>query len=124
MAKYIIDIEDEYTKDWVNETPMRKELCMPISVPNRQRTYHVTTGFKLEPYTEPDRKAIEDERGIARSWEETGKIIRCKDCIHYTPLGIDGAWGRCTIHSSPTENQRMCQEVDYCSWAERRGEEE
>jgi len=63
-----------------------------------------------------------DERGIARSWEETGKIIRCKDCIHYTPLGIDGAWGRCSIHSSPTENQRMCQEVDYCSWAELRGD--
>ena len=59
--KYIIDIEDEYTKDWVNETPMCKELCMPISVPNRQRTYHVITGLKLEPYTEPDRKAIEDE---------------------------------------------------------------
>lgn len=59
--KYIIDIEDEYTKDWVNNTPMCKELCMPISVPNRQRTYHVITGFKLEPYTEPDRKAIEDE---------------------------------------------------------------
>ena len=61
MAKYIIDIEDEYTKDWINDTPMCKELCMPISVPNRQRTYHVSTGFKLEPYTEPDRKAIEDE---------------------------------------------------------------
>ena len=61
MAKYIIDIEDEYTKDWINDTPMCKEFCMPISVPNRQRTYHVSTGFKLEPYTEPDRKAIEDE---------------------------------------------------------------
>ena len=61
MAKYIIDIDDEYAKDWINETPMCKELCMPISVPNRQRTYHVITGFKLEPYTEPDRKAIEDE---------------------------------------------------------------
>ena len=59
MAKYIIDIEDEYTKDWINETSTCKELCMPISVPNRQRTYHVITGFKLEPYTEPDRKAID-----------------------------------------------------------------
>ena len=59
--KYIIDIEDEYTKDWINDTPMCKELCMPISIPNRQRTYHVSTGFKLEPYTDPDRKAIEDE---------------------------------------------------------------
>ena len=59
--KYIIDIEDEYTKDWVNESPMCKELCMPISVPNRQRTYHVGTGFKLEPYTEPDLNPLVDE---------------------------------------------------------------
>lgn len=67
--KYIIDIEDEYTKDWVNETPMCKELCIPISVPNRQRTYHVITGFKLEPYTEPDRKAIENE-----TWDLANRI--------------------------------------------------
>ena len=75
MAKYIIDIEDEYTKDWINDTPMCKELCMPISVPNRQRTYHVSTGFKLEPYTEPDRKAIEDE-----VWE-FAKKVRLEDFI-------------------------------------------
>ena len=77
--KYIIDIEDEYTKDWVNETPMCKELCMPISVPNRQRTYHITTGFKLEPYTEPDRKAVEDE-----VWSLAREIAYCmsvQECI-------------------------------------------
>ena len=68
--KYIIDIEDEYTKDWVNETPMCKELCMPISVPNRQRTYHITTGFKLEPYTESDREAIENE-----VWDFVSKLV-------------------------------------------------
>ena len=75
MAKYIIDIEDEYTKDWINDTPMCKELCMPISVPNRQRTYHVRTGFKLELYTEPDRKAIEDE-----VWK-FAKKVRLEDFI-------------------------------------------
>lgn len=74
--KYIIDIEDEYTKDWVTETPMCKKLCMPISVPNRQRTYHVVTGFKLEPYTEPDRKAIEDAQGEA--WELARKIANMR----------------------------------------------
>ena len=71
MAKYVIDIEDEYTKDWINDTPMCKELCMPISVPNRQRTYHVSTGFKLEPYTEPDQEAIEDE-----VWEFVTKCLK------------------------------------------------
>ena len=25
----------------------------------------------------------EDERGIARSWSEVGKIVRCKDCKHW-----------------------------------------
>ena len=23
-----------------------------------------------------------DERGIARSWDEVGKLVRCKDCVH------------------------------------------
>lgn len=51
------------------------------------------------------------------------EVVRCKDCTHYTPLGIDGAWGRCAIHSSPTEHQRMCQAVDFCAWGERRKDE-
>ena len=50
------------------------------------------------------------------------EIITCIDCIHYTPLGKDKAWGRCSVHSSPTENQRMCQSCDFCSWAERRND--
>ena len=52
------------------------------------------------------------------------EIITCIDCIHYTPLGKDKAWGRCSVHSSPTENQRMCQSCDFCSWAERRTDEQ
>ena len=48
------------------------------------------------------------------------EIITCIDCIHYTPLGKDKTWGRCSVHSSPTENQRMCQSCDFCAWAERR----
>ena len=51
------------------------------------------------------------------------EIITCIDCIHYTPLGKDKAWGRCSVHSRPTENQRMCQSCDFCSWAERRTDE-
>ena len=48
------------------------------------------------------------------------EITTCIDCIHYIPLGKDKAWGRCSVHSSPTENQRMCQSCDFCAWAERR----
>ena len=48
------------------------------------------------------------------------EITTCIDCIHYIPLGKVKAWGRCSVHSSPTENQRMCQSCDFCAWAERR----
>ena len=24
-----------------------------------------------------------DERGIARSWDEVGELVRCKDCKHF-----------------------------------------
>lgn len=51
------------------------------------------------------------------------EITTCIDCIHYIPLGKDKAWGRCSVHSSPTENQRMCQSCDFCAWAERRTDE-
>lgn len=54
-----------------------------------------------------------DERGIARSWEETGKIIRCRDCKHH-----DGI--RCFRWNSTI----ITGFDDYCSKAERRGEEE
>lgn len=86
--KYIIDIEDKYTKDWVNETPMCKELCIPISVPNRQRTYHVITGFKLEPYIEPDRKAIEDE-----VWEFVRELIHCNNGKGMTDDELQSCFG-------------------------------
>lgn len=51
------------------------------------------------------------------------EVISCIECIHYTPLGKDESWGRCAIHSSPTENQRMCQSCDFCAWAERKADE-
>ena len=47
------------------------------------------------------------------------EIIRCYDCIHYT--GKDHAWGTCKTHRDAVAN-RLCQGIDYCSWAERREE--
>ncbi len=49
------------------------------------------------------------------------EVIRCKDCIHYIPLGSNGAWGKCHMDSL-VENQGMCMAVDFCSWAELRGD--
>ena len=110
--KYIIDIEDEYTKDWVNDTPMCKELCMPISVPNRQRTYHVSTGFKLEPYTEPDRKAIEDE-----VWEFARKIISTSE------NEMSEMWGCATNFGEVMHNTTYSEaKAKYEKWRKQRDE--
>ena len=53
-----------------------------------------------------------DERGIARSWDEVGKLIRCKDC----------RW------KQGSECVRFADvrpfPDDFCSRAERRGERE
>ena len=57
--KYIIDIPKEYESDWVNKSS--RELCFPINETATNKKYHIPTGLKLESYTEPDRKAIEDE---------------------------------------------------------------
>ena len=35
-----------------------------------------------------------DERGIARSWDEVGELIRCKDCKHFeSGYELCNAWG-------------------------------
>lgn len=60
--KYIIDIPKEYESDWVNKSSrLGFELCFPINETATDKKYHIPTGLKLEPYTEPDRKVIEDE---------------------------------------------------------------
>lgn len=121
--KYIIDIDDEYTKDWVNETPMCKELCMPISVPNRQRTYHVSTGFKLEPYTEPDRKAIENAQEEAWEFAKQISIMNREDKYELwgtskyntINLGYSYAEAKAKYEAWKNRNIRVGDEVIYNS---------
>lgn len=49
------------------------------------------------------------------------EIVTCYECEHYKPVSqTSNSWGKCSVHSSPTEKQRTCQSCDYCSWAERR----
>lgn len=68
-----------------------------------------------------------DERGIARSWEETGKIIRCKDCkyFHYDKSYV--------VFGIPVLGHEVCDkwgdgcktsENGFCFMAERRGEQD
>lgn len=60
MAKYIIDIPDEKTYLYVNDE--YSFLRMPIGLgENDNKTISAPTFLRIEPYTEPDRKVIEDE---------------------------------------------------------------
>ena len=54
-----------------------------------------------------------DERGIARSWDEVGKLIRCKDCKHHH---YQDEIPYCDMQ----DYGYGWKDEDYCSWAERR----
>ena len=65
MAKYIVDLPDAYTSE---SALFGDILSIPICLEGGKR-YGIPTGIKLEPYTEPDREAIEDE-----VWEFARKV--------------------------------------------------
>jgi len=65
MAKYIIDIPDEEETMWEG---FNGDLFIPITMNKGTKTW-VNTDLKMIPYTEPDRKAIEDE-----VWEFAKKV--------------------------------------------------
>ena len=59
-----------------------------------------------------------DERGIARSWDEVGELIRCKDCKH---------WGRKDVYKDGSamivcKQGRSIDADGFCHHAERREE--
>ena len=61
-----------------------------------------------------------DERGIARSWDVIGELIRCKDCKFWTHIKRTNRYwcktddGLFDLNPSPD---------DFCSRAQQRGEE-
>lgn len=68
--KYIVDLPDAYTSE---SALLGDILRIPICLENG-KCYGIPTGIKLEPYTEPDRKAIEDE-----VWEFARGLINYTD---------------------------------------------
>lgn len=65
-----------------------------------------------------------DERGIVKTWDEVGELIRCKDCKYFsTDLDRNN---RCDLYMdaySPwAESQYSPSESDFCSQAERKEE--
>lgn len=65
--KYIIDLSDEYVMEYAL---YGKQLSIPFYVNANDKSFYLPTGLKVEPYTEPDRKVIEDE-----VWELASKLI-------------------------------------------------
>ena len=62
-------------------------------------------------------KFHEDERGIVRSWDEVGKLVRCKDCKWWDKQEMS-LQGRCSLFQMyPTGEW-------YCGNAELRGEQD
>jgi len=55
-----------------------------------------------------------DERGIVKTWDEVGELIRCKDCKHYEQ------WTNHKICMLLGSYYGNTQPNDYCSNAERR----
>ena len=83
MAKYIIDIPDEEETMWEG---FNGDLFIPITMNKGTKTW-VNTDLKMTPYTEPDRKAIEDE-----VWSLAREIAYCmglQECIYAGMLHDD-----------------------------------
>ena len=55
-----------------------------------------------------------DERGIVKTWDEVGELIRCKDCKHYEQ------WTNHKICMLLGSYYGDTKPNDYCSNAERR----
>ena len=66
MAKYVIEIPDDRACDYVGST----HLLMPYTMAGHKG--HHDTGLNLTPYTEPDRKAVENAQEEA--WEFAGRL--------------------------------------------------
>ena len=64
-----------------------------------------------------------DERGIVKTWDEVGELIRCKDCRYLNVINSNAVYATCEKHGIeflPFEDDtREC----FCSWAERTKEE-
>ena len=69
--KYIIDIPDDSINKYVSLCD-RESFVVPITV-GLDSSLCFNTGLKLKPYTEPDRKAIEDAQN--QGWKFANDII-------------------------------------------------
>lgn len=63
--------------------------------------------------------AVVDDRDGATSFVSTEPIVRCKDCKHWNDF-----YSKCTKWTVDTYEQAQTNADDFCSYGERKGNEQ
>lgn len=109
--KYIVDLPEAYTS---KSALFGDILSIPICLESGKR-YGIPTGIKLEPYTEPDREAIEDE-----VWKFAKKIGSFNGLTKHE---LDECFGHTTIQGVMTTYDTYQEAKDkYDTWKKQREE--
>jgi len=110
--KYIIDMSDEYVME---SALYGKELAIPLCVNGNDKSFYLPTRLKVEAYTEPDRKAIEDE-----VWEFAKKIGSFNGLAKHE---LDECFGHTTIQGVMTTYDTYSEAKDrYEAWKKQKEE--
>ena len=111
--KYIVDLPEAYTS---KSALFGDILSIPICLESGKR-YGIPTGIKLEPYTEPDRKAIEDAQEEAWKmaskclWDITNsqsRVIFGMDCV-YVPRDMSYQEAKAKYESWKAKRDELSQ---------------
>ena len=114
MAKYIIDIPDDKKYAYLSDTdiPSIKFLKIPLCAgENDMKTISIPTFLMLKPYTEQDRKAIEDE-----VWDLAQKLCEMNQDQWVSCFGADSSL------KSPSDYDYQEAKAKYEAWKKQKDE--
>jgi hypothetical protein len=95
---------EQAIEQYENSERMNKELA-ETSVYPTVKVYYLESAEKCRQMIEWLRE-LQDRRAEP-------EIVECYECKHYIPVSpTSNSWGKCSVHSSPTEKQRTCQSCD------------
>lgn len=109
--KYIIDIPDDRIGDFVGST----HLLMPYTMAGHEG--HHDTKLDLTPYTEPDRKAIEDE-----VWEMARLISLEVDDGGLRPADLCECYKHSSVQEVMKKHSYQETKVKYEAWKNQKDE--
>ena len=114
--KYLINIPESC----VIRSPLKGEvLGIPLLLSATQKTYTLPTEIQLEPYTEPDRKAIEDEvwefamKCLSMDGSEFCDVFDSCDALCLTNYSYQDAKARYESWKAEREQILVGDEVEY-----------